>query len=226
MTRSRSSPRIVAHVPLRPVRRAEHRMAMPAPQHLLPDTRRRWTASEVRALIAANPLQTPRYELVDGELLVTSSPSLFHQEAIYRLVLRLTAYLEVQRIGRLVFSPSDVEVETGTLTQPDLFVLTEQEWRRVAAEGLPVRDLLLAIEVLSPSSRRHDLVKKRPLYQRHIPEYWAVDLEARLFNRWRPTEERPEQIVETLTWHPEGATEPFALDLPTYFAEVFGETLG
>src|SRR5690349_11709858 len=69
---------IVAHAALPRHRRAEHRMAMRAPQHPPPDTRRRWTAREVRALVAANPLVTPRYELVDGELLVTPSPSHIH----------------------------------------------------------------------------------------------------------------------------------------------------
>lgn len=47
-------------------------MAMPA------EVGRRWTAREVRELIAAAPLATPRYELVDGDLLVTPGPSLFH----------------------------------------------------------------------------------------------------------------------------------------------------
>ena len=54
------------------------------------------------------------------------------------------------------------------------------EWRRVATEGLPIRELLLAVEVLSPSSSRHDRVRKRPHYQRHVPDYWIVDLDARL----------------------------------------------
>ena len=47
-------------------------MGMPA------EIRRRWTAREVRQLIADAPLFTPRYELVDGELLVTPSPGPYH----------------------------------------------------------------------------------------------------------------------------------------------------
>jgi len=95
------------------------------------------------------------------------------------------------------------------------------EVRRVMREGLPVRELLLAVEVLCPSSGRHDRVRKRPLYQRHVADYWIVDLDARLFEHWMPTDDRPELITETLSWHPAGATTAFRLDLPPYFESVF-----
>ena len=95
------------------------------------------------------------------------------------------------------------------------------EWQRVATEGLPIGELLLAVEVLSPSSSRHDRVRKRPLYQRHVPDYWIVDLDARLFERWAPADERPELLTETLVGHPAGATAPFMMDIAPYFASVF-----
>ena len=190
-------------------------MAMPA------EVGRRWTAREVRELIAAAPLATPRYELVDGDLLVTPGPGLFHQRAIVELVLRLGAYLRTERVGHVITSPSDVELEPEFITQPDIFVIPTAEWRRVAADGLPVRDLLLAVEVLSPSSSRHDRVRKRPRYQRHVPDYWIVDLDARLFERWTPADQRPELLTETLAWHPVGATTPFVMDIPPFSASIF-----
>ena len=190
-------------------------MAMPA------EAGRRWTAREVRDLIAAAPLATPRYELVDGDLLVTPGPSLFHQRAVVELVLRLGAYLQTERVGHVITSPSDVELEPEFITQPDIFVIPTMEWRRVAAGGLPVRELLLTVEVLSPSSSRHDRVRKRPLYQRHVPDYWIVDLDARLFERWAPSDERPELLTDTLVWRPVGATAPFKMDVSSYFAAIF-----
>jgi Uma2 family endonuclease len=66
-------------------------------------------------------------------------------------------------------------------------------------------------------------VIKRPAYQRHVPEYWVVDLDARLVERWAPNDERPQLITETLDWRPAGASTSFALDLPSYFAEIFLE---
>jgi Uma2 family endonuclease len=190
-------------------------MAMPA------EIARRWTAREVRELIAAAPLATPRYELVDGELLVTPGPSPLHQRAVVALIVALAAYLETERIGHVITSPSDVELEPEFITQPDVFVVPRAEWRRVAAEGSPIRELLLAVEILSPSSSRHDRVRKRPLYQRHMPDYWIVDLDARLVERWSPGDDRPELVTESLTWQPNGAATRFTLDLPRFFASIF-----
>lgn len=187
-------------------------MAMPA-------LARRWTAKEVRALVDANPLSTPRYELVDGELLVTPGPRLLHQEAVALLLVALRQYLETERVGHAIASPSDVELEPEFLTQPDLFVVPSDEWQRVRFERI-VRALILTVEILSPSSAGHDRVRKRPGYQRHVPEYWIVDLDARLVERWRPNDERPEILTSTVQWQPSGASAPLTIDLAAYFAQV------
>ena len=182
--------------------------------------KRRWTGREVRELIAESPLQTPRYELVDGELLVTPSPTALHQRAIQRLFRALDAYLQRNPIGEVWTSPFDVELERDTITQPDLFVLPTHEVRRVLAEGLPARELLLAIEALSPGSARVDKVEKRLVYARRVPEYWIVDVDSRVVEGWRQHEARPEVVVDSLVWHPTGAAEPFTLELASYFADV------
>jgi Uma2 family endonuclease len=86
---------------------------------------------------------------------------------------------------------------------------------------MPARDLPIAAEVLSPTSGRIDRVVKRPRYQRHVAEYWIIDLDARLFERWRPNDERPEILPEVVEWHPEGAPTPLRLEVVRYFASVF-----
>ena len=189
-------------------------MAMPA--------FKRWTAREVRQLIAENPLATPRYELVDGELLVTPSPNALHQDAVYLLLRALNDYLKRNPVGYAYTSPFDVELEPESVLQPDVFVVPMHEKRRLRHE-MPGRELLVGAEVLSPSSGRYDRVTKRRLYQRHVAEYWIVDLDARLVERWQPNEERPEVLVATLLWSPASATETFRLDLPGYFAEILDE---
>jgi Uma2 family endonuclease len=195
--------------------RAEHIMAMPAAQ-------RRWSAGEVRQLIAESPLSTPRYELVDGELLVTPSPNAPHQRAVFLLARALDEYLERNPIGVMYTSPFDVELEPDTIVQPDVFVLPMREAERVRKE-MPARELLVAAEVLSPNSSRGDRVTKRPLYGRRVPEYWIVDLDARIVERWPLHARQPEIIVDMLEWHPTGTLEHFRLDLSKYFAAVFGE---
>jgi Uma2 family endonuclease len=189
-------------------------MGMPA------ESTRRWTALEVRKLIADAPLFTPRYELVDGELLVTPSPGPFHQEAVALLLALLRSYLEREPVGHALHSPSDIELEPEDVRQPDVYVMPIGEWKRIRRDGFPARRLMLVVEVLSPSSGRHDRVKKRPVYQRHVPEYWIVDPDARLFERWRPGDERPEIVTEGLSWTPESATTPFSVDVSAFFARV------
>jgi Uma2 family endonuclease len=194
-------------------------MAMPA-------INRRWTAREVRQLIEDNPLVTPRYELVDGELLVTPSPGRWHQRVVLELAALLREYLERERVGVVMTSPSDVELEPEFLSQPDVFVVPGREWRRLGDEHV-IRALILAAEVLSPSSGRHDRVRKRPKYQKYVPDYWILDPEARLCERWGPGDARPEILTERLEWHPPNATEPFTLSIPEFFDRALdtGENL-
>jgi Uma2 family endonuclease len=183
--------------------------------------RRHWTLAEVRSLIDANPGPTPRYELVDGELLVTPSPIGPHQKAVRELVLELGIYLRRNPAGEVLNSPFDVELEPETIVQPDAFVVPPEEGRRLAAE-MPARSLLLAIEIISPSSAHGDRGPKCELYQRHVPEYWIVDLDAQLLERWRPGDGRPEILHTRIEWRPAGIADPFALELPDFFARATG----
>jgi Uma2 family endonuclease len=122
-------------------------MGMPArKQH-------RWTRTEVVRLIEQSPLYTPRYELVDGELLVTPSPSGLHQIGVVELICLLVSYVAASRIGQALTSPSDTELEPETLVQPDVYVVPTAEAYRLRHERTG-RALLLAIELLSPSTER------------------------------------------------------------------------
>jgi Uma2 family endonuclease len=203
---------MVGRVPLPPSRRAEHYMGMP-------QATRFWTSDEVRML----PEDGHRYEVVAGELLVTPAPSLPHQDAVVRLLRLLQDYLDETPVGYATFSPADIEPEPGALVQPDVFVAPLVVGRRPRA-WKEIRSLLLAVEVLSPSSGRADRTVKRRLYQRAgVAEYWIVDLDARLIERWRPADERPELLTESLAWQPVETAEPLTLDLPPFFADVLGD---
>ena len=78
--------------------------------------------------------------------------------------------------------------------------------------------------MLSPSTARADRIVKRRRFQRaKVPEYWIVDLDARLVERWRPGDRRPEVLEERLEWRPESSLAPLVLDLPAFFREVHAE---
>ena len=71
---------------------------------------------------------------------------------------------------------------------------------RRGANWTDIHALLLAVEILSPSTARADRQAKRRLHQRErVGEYWIVDLDARVVERWRPDDERPEIVTRTLT---------------------------
>ncbi|HEX6967024.1 MAG TPA: Uma2 family endonuclease [Gemmatimonadaceae bacterium] len=179
----------------------------------------RWTADMVRAL----PNDGNRYEVIDGELFVTPAPSWDHQEAAFELAMRVRAYLRSTGAGHAMIAPADVEFDNERMVEPDVFVVPLAEGRKPRTWEEAGR-LLLAVEIVSPSTARADRQAKRRLYQReHVPEYWIVDVDARLIERWRPEDERPEILDQQLAWQPDPAHPPLVIDLARYFADVLGE---
>ena len=197
-------------------------MAMPALPPLLPDrSRRDWTVDELRAL----PDDGNRYEVVDGELLVTPAPSWLHQDAVGELFLLLAPYARRNDL-HCILAPAEVRFSPNRVVQPDVFVVPFIGGRKPARLD-DVHRLILAVEVLSPSSARADRHSKRHLYQSQgVPEYWIVDPANRFVERWRPGDDAPEVLLDSLTWTPREGGEPLVIDLAAYFRRVHGEDGG
>ncbi len=181
-----------------------------------------WTTDQVRAM--QDPSRAwPRYELIGGELLVTPAPRRDHQAIVAELFLLLAPYVHAHQVGVAELSPADLELAPGEIVQPDLFVSPLVQGRR-PREWRETKALLRVVEVLSPSTARHDRVtKRRHFAEKNVPEYWVVDLDARIVERTTPGEQRPEIITRTLRWLPDRAPEAFVLELPEFFARVLGE---
>ncbi len=181
-------------------------------------TRRHWTRDEVLAL----PEDGNRYELVDGELLVSPGPRRPHQDAVVELILLVAPYVKQYRLGRAVTSPADLDLLSGQLVQPDLFVEKRVKVGHTLESsnvGIP----LLVVEVLSPSNPEYDRDLKRRLYQRSgVPAYWIVDLDARQVEVWTPRFRAPRIVRDRLTWQPDDMIEPLVIDLPEFFRQVWG----
>lgn len=194
---------------------AEQNMGMPA-------IRRRWTASDVRALMDESR-PWPRYELIGGELLVTPAPGNRHQVIVAELLQILGPYVNREGLGVVFTSPADLELKPEHITQPDIFVVPKAKGPpAVVTEGWEnVKSLLLAVEVLSPGSIRSDRVEKRDYYMDvGVPEYWIVDYEGRVVERWTPAQETPHLVRDTLVWHPSNAARPLRLDVAQFFEHV------
>lgn len=175
---------------------------------------REWTADDLQDM----PDDGQRYEVIDGELFVTPSPSANHQKALSVLFRLIADYVDRERIGDTFFSPSDITFSPRRAVQPDLFVVPLVAGRR-PREFRDMKHLLLAVEVLSPSTARLDRVKKRGLYREEgVEEFWIVDLDARTFERSTPADSRVDVLDVSLSWLPKGASTPFELQIPDYFA--------
>ncbi len=162
-------------------------MAMPAPQPVT-------TIEELLAL----PEDSMRHELLDGEHVVTPAPTRQHQRVLLHFLQALAPSLEGQTEVEILWSPADIHLGQRTLVQPDLFILarhgTYTEWR-----DAPVPYLL--IEALSPATAARDRNQKRRIYlEAGVEEYWIVDIDARLVERWRSGDDRPEIVDDVLTW--------------------------
>ncbi len=158
-------------------------------------------------------------EVIDGELFVMPYSSVLHQVLLTRLLVALADYVDGYDLGEACFSPSEIMLATDTLVQPDVFVAPRIEGRRIK-EWSDIKTLMLAVEVLAPASIWRDRVMKRRLYQRIGCEYWIVDPDARLVERWLPNDKRPEICDERLTWKPDGTREALEIDVAAMFARV------
>jgi Uma2 family endonuclease len=174
-----------------------------------------YTAEMVRRL----PDDGNRYEVVYGELLVTPAPRAWHQEVAARLFEGLRAYLRQYRVGHALVSPADISWGPDVLVQPDVFVADLEEMRTL--DWRRVKHLLLAIEVLSPTTSRADRFTKRRLYQEvGVPLYWIVDADLRQVEVWTPSAVFPRVESNRLEWRPVGAGEPFILELSELFRPI------
>ena len=122
--------------------------------------------------LADLPHDGRRYELIDGSLIVTPAPGPAHQLVVVALCRILWS---ARRPGTVVLpAPVDFVPAASTALQPDVIVVEEDEIQQERLTRTP----LLVVEVLSPSSRRHDLGSKRLAYaSAGVPAYWLVDPE-------------------------------------------------
>lgn len=157
----------------------------------------------VREDLAALPEDGHRYELIDGTLVVSAAPSQRHQRAAFHIAVALED--ACPESFRVLMAPFDVDLGPGTLLQPDVLVA---RIRDLTERDLPAAPALV-IEVLSPSTRRIDLLLKRDrLQSAGCPSYWVVDADEPALIAW---ELRDGQYVEVAHVR---SDEPFQAELP------------
>lgn len=171
-----------------------------------------WTADMVLAL----PEDGQRHEVVNGELLVSPPPRWSHERVAGNLYFLLKQYCRRHSLGEVMSSPAAVSWNPNSLVQPDVFVIDPSQaggddWRTVTK-------LSLVVEVLSPSTARHDRASKRKLYQENgVGTLWLVDADRRQVEVWTPEARFPVIESERVTWHPAGVREPLVIPISEFF---------
>jgi Uma2 family endonuclease len=187
-------------------------MAMPASRDL-------WTVARLHAL----PDDGQRYEIIDGERFLMPAPNARHQRAVGRLYALLDSYCESCGLA-LLFAPYDIPFSNDTVVEPDLLAMPPLPDGTTALEFRDVGRLILAVEVLSPSTAKRDRGEKRTVYRRErVDEYWIVDTDTRTIERWRPDSTEPEVLRTTMKWAPLASNAPLMIDVAAYFAKALGD---
>ena len=116
-----------------------------------------------------------RHELINGVHYVTASPVTKHQRILRRLAVEIELWLRDHPAGEMFFAPLDVVLTNIDVVVPDLIYISSERSAGLEAKGMFAAPDL-AVEILSPSTRKRDKVLKRKLYEREdIREYWLID---------------------------------------------------
>ena len=131
--------------------------------------------------LEATPDDGCRYEIIDGELYVSSAPSYIHQSLLAILVRRIGNYLEAKPSGAVIPGVG-VILDNHNGVIPDLVYVSNAKLKELLAGGRLTGPPEIAIEILSPgsSNEKRDRHIKLNLYAAYgVEEYWIVDPENR-----------------------------------------------
>jgi Uma2 family endonuclease len=139
----------------------------------LPRAHTNWTYADL-----PTPEDGYRYEVIDGELLVTPSPTLTHQRVSGRIHVELVLQIQRTGAGSVFHAPTDVIFGDTRVVVPDLVVVLSSRRGILTERGIAGAPSLI-VEILSPSTQVTDRERKRKLYASEgVAEYWLVDTEA------------------------------------------------
>ncbi|MGB9663111.1 MAG: Uma2 family endonuclease [Moorellaceae bacterium] len=115
------------------------------------------------------------YQLIGGELVMTPSPTPYHQMVSMKLELQMASFVLEKGLGIVLDAPIDVYLEESETYQPDLIFISNERLSIIeekCIKGAPD----LVVEILSPATGYYDLRTKYKVYERNgVREYWIVD---------------------------------------------------
>jgi len=114
------------------------------------------------------------YQLINGSLIMSPSPSLKHQLIIGEIYKLLDAFAKATN-SLAVLSPIDIYLDEKNVFQPDVLLVSEARKKILSNKGLEGAPDLV-VEVLSVSNSKYDRYEKREIYHKFgVLEYWIID---------------------------------------------------
>jgi Uma2 family endonuclease len=115
-----------------------------------------------------------RYELIEGELLMTPSPVTKHQRISRELEFEILKSVRENDLGEVFYAPYDVYLDDGNVVQPDILFISKGRLNIIGEKNIQGAPDLV-IEILSENTAYRDFVQKKKLYARFgVKEYWIV----------------------------------------------------
>jgi Uma2 family endonuclease len=162
-----------------------------------------WTTEDLDRM----PVGNVRYELTDGALTVSPSPSNLHQHLSARLAARLEA---VAPPGLEVAIAVEIRFARQVTRIPDLMLVRSDDPGR---HWFAPAEVAVAIEIESPGNHIEDRTTKPAIYARYgIPHYWRIEPQPLTVTTYRLGE--GDTYHETGRGERLGVSEPFDLDVP------------
>lgn len=139
-------------------------------------------------------------ELIDNILYMSPSPSYQHQKTLQKIFRAFSSEITDKKKGDVIVAPFDVYLDSNdNAVQPDIVAILNGNSGKLNKsghfEGVP--DLI--IEILSPSNKELDQVKKKNLYEKfRVKEYWIVDPDTKLASGFQISNGKYEKIAEEI----------------------------
>jgi len=150
----------------------------------MPAVKEKRTVTDYKLLPEGAP-----YQLIEGELVMTPSPTTFHQIISGNIFVKMKDVVKEKNSGAVLYSPIDIYLDDENVFQPDIVFIAKQSRDLIKDDGIHGAPDLV-IEILSPSTAYYDLKKKFKIYEKFgVKEYWIVDPEMKSVELFSLTEQ-------------------------------------
>jgi len=122
-------------------------------------------------------LKTPddvRYELIEGDLIMTPAPNIEHQTILGELGYQIMKFVKENNLGRVFYAPCDVYLDQENVLEPDILFVSKERLNIIGKKNIQGAPDLV-VEIVSESNAYRDGIQKKRLYAGFgVREYWLV----------------------------------------------------